>query len=188
MLDELRYILSRMWHLALESPETWDMIAKEETDEQLTRRRFMFMPLALCIIIGFSVTWLADDFQHAIAVALRDLIALTTAYFIICQLCRIVINRQFPQRYNLEDSDKVVTYCYVVIIIIQIFVTCIEQSYYLYLLDFFVAYLLWEAARAVFALKEEEQQIFVLYFTAIIIAVPITLIFLLNIIMLRNLF
>lgn len=174
--------------MVLEAPETWDLIAKEETDERQLRRQYTFIPIALSALLVFLGTWAIVDFQHAIATMCRDIIALLTAYYTICQLCRIVINRQFPQRYNLEDSDKVVGYCYTVIIIIQTIVSIIPNSVYLYLLDFFVAYLLWEAAQAVFALKDEEQQIFVLYFTAIIIAVPLIYIALLNFIVLKNIF
>lgn len=179
---------SRLWHLVIEAPETWDIIAHEESKPNNLRSRYMWSLVTICAIVGFTVSWLRFDLQHAMAIALRDSVVLVAGYFAACWLCRWVIERLFPDRFNLEDSDKTVTYCYAYIIILQTFITIIPHSYFLYLLDVFVAYLLWEAARAVFALEEDERQSMVVYFTLIIVVVPIILHALITLVVLKNIF
>ena len=186
MVNGLKHIFSRLWHLVLEAPETWDIIAREETEETTLRRRYTYCLIALSAITSFCFTWLRVDIQHAIAFSLRDIIVLLSSYFAICWLCRLILNRIFPKRFNLEDSDKTVCYCFAYIIIIQTFITIIPHSYYFYLLDLFVAYLLWEAGRAVFALEEEERQSMVAYYTIIIVVIPIILTAAFNLLVLKN--
>lgn len=186
MLERLKHIFSRLWHLVIEAPETWDVIAREETDQQQLRQQYVYTLVALCALVGFVGTWLQSDIQHALAASMRDVIVLIGSYYAICRLCRLILERLYPNRFNLEDSDKIVTYSYAYIIIMQAFITIIPHSFYLYLLDLFVAYLLWEAARAVFALEEEERQSMVTYYTLLIVGLPIVLTIILNMLVLRN--
>ena len=186
MIKRLRHIFSRLWHLVLEAPETWTAIAHEETDERQLRKQYTYTLIALSVIVSFLGTWILKDIQHAIAISLRDTIVLLSGYFVACWLCRTVIDRLFPKRFNLEDCDKTVCYCYAYIIIMQTFISIIPHSYYLYLINLFVAYLLWEAGNAVFALDEEERQSMVIYFTLIIVVTPIILTILLNLLVLKN--
>ncbi len=185
MVSEIKHIFLRLWHLVLEAPETWDIIAREETEEKALRRQYVYYLIALSALISFCFTWILVDIQHAIAFSLRDVIVLISSYFASCWLCRLILNRIFPKRFNLEDSDKIVCYCFAYIIIIQTFITIIPHSYYFYLLDLFVAYLLWEAGRAVLALEEEERQSMVIYYTLIIVAIPIILTAAFNILIIR---
>lgn len=186
MLNTIKHIFSQLWHLTIEAPETWEQIAKDDTEISKIRNRYTFCLIALCVLLVFAFNWLLNDIQYAIATSLRDLIVLTGGYYIICLLGRTTLKNTFPNRFNLEDSDKIITYCYAFIIILQFFISIIPISYYLYLLYFFVAYLLWEAARAVLLLEEDERQYFVIYFTLIITIVPIILTIAFNFLILRN--
>lgn len=173
--EQAKKILTRVWKLTVSPSIAWDEIAVEFPTERDLHRQYVFPLIMACVLIEFVCSTLyasAHSLQVGFLQAVITAVALIGGYFASCAACYWYLNRIYPKQYLREDCTKVVSYCFTVVIVLKMMVAIVPSLFFLQILNVFVAYLVWEACRAVFGILEAERGNVVLFFSLFMILFP----------------
>lgn len=176
MKELLGNMFRRTWQLLVACPAAWDAIASERPAVQVIRSRYVYPWVGVCVCASFVCGLLYASegaFEAALSHAIATGVSLLGGYFACKALCQIYLRRSRPDLDSKADCETVVAYAYTVILCINLLTTVMPSLFFLKALTLYAAYLVWEACRAVWLLRDEERGNIVLAFTLVLVLVPV---------------
>lgn len=176
MKFEIKNIISRACKIVLSTSAAWDEIAAERLSAKQIRTQYILPLIGLTVAASFLFGLLyarTAMFETAVLRAILTSISLTGGYFVSNHICFAYLKAKRPDLTNKNQSETLVAYSYTIIFLIELFIIIVPSLFFLRVLYLLIAYVIWEACRAIWQLKEEERGNIVLVFSAVIILVSI---------------
>jgi hypothetical protein len=176
MKKSITNIIVRAWWLLVSTTDTWDEIATEDVSKNELRKHYVFPWIAFCVLTVAVFEGLyakANGLEVGFLNALIAIISLVGGYFLSNSVCFWYLRKHQPEQYTLVDCEKIVSYSFTTIFILEIITTVFPSLFFLQILSIYTAYLVWEGSRAVLKMNEEERGNIVLVFTLAIVFIPV---------------
>lgn len=176
MLQTYKLISAYSWGLLTSSSNTWDKISLENIEGNQIRKTYLYPWIALCILITliFDSAYADKNFiQTGLLQSLIMAISLLGGYFLSNKICFWYLRKNHDNQFSFNACEKVVSFSFTAIFTIKIISAIFPEFLFLHLLNIYVAYLVWEACRAILKIDEDERGNIVFAFTICIVFSPI---------------
>lgn len=173
-MNLFRTIAYRIWGLIVHSSTTWEQIAHEFPTKQMLNKQFVWPTIFVCVLFEgvFGFMYASDKaLQIGFLQAIVTAFSLFGGFFIACKGCYAYLDMKYPKQFLFEDCVKVVAYSFSVTFVLQLVTAVFPSLFFLQILNFFTAYLVWEACRTVFNIPEAERGSIVLVFSLQIVLI-----------------
>ncbi len=170
--------VSRLWGLMMKTTETWEKINADINIKNDGVKHY-FLPLILinCIIIYIFQLIYANQrpIETGFIYVIINLISLIGAYFLTYKMCYFYFTKNKNQYSSKINIDRFISYSFSIIFVTDIIISIIPSLFFLQILNIYTAYIVWEGAKIIFKLNEEEQGKLMIYTSLSIIFTPIIL-------------
>lgn len=169
-------IVSRLWGLMMKTAETWEDISNDVNNKK-TSLKIYFLPLVLlcCIFIYFFKSIYASQrpFETGFIYAIVNFISLIGAYFLTYKLCYFYFSKNKNEFVTKLNIDTFISYSFSIVFVTKIVVSVIPSLFFLQILNIYTTYIVWEGAKIIFKLNEDEQGKVMIFTSLSIIFTPI---------------
>jgi hypothetical protein len=169
-------IVSRLWGLMMKTAETWENISND-VNKKNTSLKIYFLPLVLlsCLFLFFFKSIYASQrpFETGFIYSVVNFISLVGTYYITYKICYFYFTKNKKEFGTKINIDTFISYSFSIIFVTKIVVTIIPSLFFLQILNIYTAYIVWEGAKIIFKLNEEEQGKVMIFTSLSIIFTPI---------------
>ena len=170
------HILRHSWGMYISAVATWDAIAIENIKENEIRKYFVFPWIALCVLtvcVFDSLYAPSKGLETGFLNGIINAVSLLGGYFLSNKICFWYLGKQLKIGQSAIKSEKIVSYSFTTVFLLDVVTTVVPSLFFLYILNVYIAFMVWEGCRAVLKLNEEERGNIVLVYTIVIIFIPI---------------
>ena len=176
IIDIVSKMLSLTRKLIIDTQSGWDDIANERSSVKDVFFHFTLPFVAVCVLFVAVFGYLYADVNAVAVGILKGLtvaISLLMGNYIAYRGGMIVLSHYNPSFAVKEKVAKLVFYSYSVMYLLVILTAIFPSMFFLKVLNVYTAYLVWDGCRSVMGMNEDERSNFVLIITAVILATPL---------------
>jgi cation transport ATPase len=167
--------------------ETWKALDEKRTDDNekfLSGFVYPFIGLVtVAVFLGVLFTRKEFDVQIALKSAILALLSAFGGFFLASYLMNEVWHSLFKREKNMKLCQNFVGYSSALMFSLNILLSLLPEFFFLRFFVLYTIYIVWEGAIPYMGVQESEQLKFVSFATAIIIATPLVLEFILGLLM-----
>ena len=170
--------------LIFKPSEAWDELSKQQTDSHdsfLSGFVYPFLGLiVLCTFGSFLLTGKEINLQIALKETIVVMLSVFVGFFLASYLVNIVWHRILHREQNMKLCQRFVGYSSSLLYSVYILSSLLPNFFFLWFFLLYTIYMVWEGAIPYMKVNESEQLKFVSLTTAIIIATPFTIEYILH--------
>ena len=168
-------IYKRLTGIILKPGETWDDLSRQEEKQEFFLARFIY-PLmgiiALAAFLGILFTRKEFDFEVALKITLRTVIAVAGGFFLGAYLLNEVWKGIFSQLKDIELCRFFVGYASSLMFVLYIITALLPEFFFLNIFVLYTVYIIWEGADLFMGVVEDERLKFTVIASLIVILTP----------------
>ena len=168
-------IFKRLTGIILKPEETWDDLSKQEEKQEIFFTHFIY-PLigiiALAAFLGILFTRKEFDFEVALKITLRTVIAVAGGFFLGAYLLNEVWKGIFRQPKDIKLCSLFVGYASSLMFVLYIITALLPEFFFLYIFVLYTVYIIWEGAVIFMGVVEDERLKFTIIASFIVILTP----------------
>jgi len=161
--------------IILSPGDTWMELREQEEERDMFISQFIF-PLigmiALAAFLGILFTRKEFDFEIALKITLRTVIAVTGGFFLGAYLLNEVWNGMFNQPKNMELCRHFVGYASSLMFVLYIITSLLPEFFFLQIFVLYTVYIIWEGTYVYMKIRENKRLIFTIIASFIVIITP----------------
>jgi len=169
-------IVGRLWGLMMKTTETWESISNDVNNKNTSLKKY-FLPLVLlsCLFLFFFKSIYASQrpFETGFIYAIINFISVIGTYFLTYKICYFYFTKNKKEYGTKENINTFISYSFSIIFVTKIVVSIIPSLFFLQILNIYTTYIVWEGAKIIFKLNEEEQGKVMIFTSLSIIFTPI---------------
>jgi hypothetical protein len=168
-------IYQRLTGLVFMPGETWEKLSLQVEEQKTFLSRFIY-PLigiiTLSAFLGVLFTRKEFDFEVALKITIRTLLAVSGGFFLGAYFLNEVWKSIFKQPKNAELCRFFVGYSSSLMFVLNIVTSLLPEFFFLHILVLYTVYIIWEGAAVFMKIIEEMRLKFTVYASFIVIVTP----------------
>ena len=161
--------------IVLKPGEAWTELSRQEDERDTFLSQFIY-PLigiiAAAAFLGILFTRKEFDFEIALKITLRTVIAVAGGFFLGAYLINEVWKGVFNRPKNMELCRLFVGYASSLLFVLYIITALLPDLFFLYIFVLYTVYIIWEGAVVYMHVDEEERLKFTVIASFIVILTP----------------
>ena len=168
-------IFKRLIGIILKTGETWDDLSNQEEKQESFLSQFIYPMIGiigLAAFLGIMFTRKEFDFEIALKLTLRTVIAVAGGFFLGAYLLNEVWKRVFNQPKDMALCRLFVGYSSSLMFVLYIITALLPEFFFLYIFVLYTIYIIWEGAMVYMHVVEEERLKFTVIASFLVILSP----------------
>jgi cation transport ATPase len=168
-------IFKRLTAIILRPGETWEELSSQEERRDTFLSQFIYPVIgmiALAAFLGILFTRKEFDFEIALKITLRTVIAVTGGFYLGAYLLSEVWKGIFNQPKAMELCRCFVGYASSLLFVLYIITSLLPEFFFLHIFVLYTVYIIWEGAVLYMQVAEEERLKFTIIASFIVILTP----------------
>ena len=168
-------IFKRLTAIILNPGETWGKIRRQKEEQTMLLSQFIYPLLgmiALAAFLGILFTRKEFDFEVALKITLRTVIAVAGGFFLGAYFLNEVWKSVFNQPEDMELCHSFVGYASSLMFVLYIITSLLPEFFFLHIFVLYTVYIIWEGAVVYMQVAEEKRLKFTVITSFIVILTP----------------
>jgi len=186
MMVMFKNIFNRLKGLIIKPGEAWEELSRQDEKSDTFLMRFIY-PLigivALAAFLGIFFTYKEFDFEIALRIMIRTVIAVAGGFYLGAYLLNEVWKGIFHQPKDIELCRFFVGYASSLIFVLYILTSLLPDFFFLQIFVLYTFYIIWEGATVYMQVTENEQLKFTIITSCIVVLSPMVIEYVLRMMM-----
>jgi hypothetical protein len=179
-------LILRLTGLIIKPAETWVAAPRRNDEHEAFLSRYVYPVIGLIALAAFlGVLFNRKEFDFIIALksAIMDLVSSAGGFFLGAYLLNEIWRGIFKQPKDMKRCQYFVGYASAVMFLLKIVLSLLPEFFFLRVIMFYTAYIIWEGAVPFMQVQENEQMKFTIYASVAIMLSPLAIYFALFLLM-----
>ena len=176
MMVMFKNIFNRLKGLIIKPGEAWEELSRQDEKSDTFLSHFIY-PLigivALSAFLGIFFTYKEFDFEIALKITIRTVIAVTGGFFLGSYLLNEVWKGIFNRSKDIELCRFFVGYASSLIFVLYILTSLLPDFFFLQIFVLYTFYIVWEGSTVYMQVTEDEQLKFTIITSCIVVLTPL---------------